>query len=356
VASDSDKWKHFERLVAAIHQTADKGAQVRWNETIHGRQFDVTIRFRKGLYDYLTVVECKDYEKPVPVEKVEAFITKSSDAHADHAVMASTSGFQEGAQQVARKHSMTLIHVTPSAEIDLSVFGAHWAGIIDALHVQTVELEYTDGEKKRLPEEANVMTYYVNQVLIQCGPERGTLQDLIYHHLPRFLGGGADAYEQHIIECPSGTRVIGPNDGEVPLKPLACVHVRVGMTTAKVVTGPVVIDPFLLVPDVKVTDVATGEEKTFSQHWLALGVDTVFAEGKFYEQPQLATYYYCDRINGNLATIYLVESFQHGRLIQAKMIVETKYANLYVPVSDKVVIERLQHRLSRLRPKEAKNI
>lgn len=198
------------------------------------------------------------------------------------------------------------------------------------------------------------MTYYVNQVLIQCGSERGTLNDLILHHLPPFLGGEADTHEQHTIECPPGTRVIGPNDGEIPLKPLACVHIRIGMTKARVVTGPFIFDPYVLVPDVKVTDVATGEEKKFSQHGLALGVDTVFAEGKFYEQPQLATCYYCERIEGNLATIYLVESFQHGRLIQAKMTVEKKYANLYVPVSDKAVIQRLQRRLNHLKGREAK--
>jgi hypothetical protein len=34
--------------------------RMRWNEVICGRQFDVTIRYRKGLYDHLTVVECKD--------------------------------------------------------------------------------------------------------------------------------------------------------------------------------------------------------------------------------------------------------------------------------------------------------
>jgi hypothetical protein len=90
-----EKWKHFERLVTAVHQVADQGAEVRWDETIAGRQFDVTIRFRRGLYDYLTVVECKDYEKAVPVEKVEAFVTKAADVQAHQAVMASTSGFQE---------------------------------------------------------------------------------------------------------------------------------------------------------------------------------------------------------------------------------------------------------------------
>jgi len=51
----------------------DPAAQVKWNDSINGRQFDVTLRFRKGLYDYLTVIECKDYSSSVPVGEVEAF-------------------------------------------------------------------------------------------------------------------------------------------------------------------------------------------------------------------------------------------------------------------------------------------
>src|ERR1022692_3466158 len=136
--------------------------------------------------------------------------------------------------------------------------------------------------------------YYANHVLIQSEAEQGTLSDLVQHHQPEFLGGEVDAYKDHVIPCPSGTRVIGPDDGEIPLKPLASVHVRAGMTKAHVLTGPVMFDPYLLVPDVKVRNVATGEEKTFSQHGLSLGFNTAFAEGTFYEQPLLATYYYCD--------------------------------------------------------------
>jgi hypothetical protein len=315
MAAASDKWKHFERLVAAIHQAADRGAQVRWNETIAGRQFDVTIRFRKGLYEYLTVVECKDYEKAVPVEKVEAFVTKSEDVQAHHAVMASTSGFQEGAQEVARRHNMTLLHVTASSEIDLSAFGAHWVGSVDALHIHRIELAYTDGETKQLPEEAHAMTYYVNNIFIQAGYERGTLNELIQHHLPTFLEGQTEGQKDHVITCRSGTRVTAPNDGEIPLKPLASIHVRVGMTKAGVITGPVMFEPYLLVPDVKVLNISTGEQKTFSQHGLKLGVDTTFVEGQFYEQPQLAMYYFCERVNGDLATIYLIESFQLGPIL-----------------------------------------
>lgn len=349
-----DKWQHFERLVAAIHQVANQGADVRWNEKIAGRQFDVTIRFRQGLYDYLTVVECKDYEKAVPVDRVEAFVTKAADVQAHHAVMASTSGFQEGAQEVARRHNMTLIHVTDSSDIDLScMFGARWAGTTDALHIQRVEFEYADGERKPLPEESHAFTYYVHHVIIQSEGEQGTLSDVLQHHQPQFLGGEIDAYKDHVIPCPAGTRVTDPDDGEIPLKPLASIHVRAGMTRAKTLTGPVMFDPYLLVPDLKVRNVATGEEKTFSQDGLKLGFNTTFTAGAFYEQPRLAHFYYCDRVEGDIASLYLIESFQLGRLIRAKLTVKTEYANLYVPVSDKTTIQRLQRRLAELKDLQA---
>jgi hypothetical protein len=347
----SDKWKHFELLVAAIHRAADQGADVRWDETIRGRQFDVTIRFRKGFYEYLTVVECKDCKNPVSVEKVEAFVTKSSDAQAHHAVMASTSGFQSGAQEVARRHNLTLLHVTDSADIDPLVFGAQWVGTTDVLHFQRIELEYTDGERKQLPEEANKMTYYVKQVRIRCGAEQASLEDVIQSHSPEFLGGEVDAYQYHAIACPPSTCVIGPDDDEIPLKPLACLHVRASTTKARILDGPVRFDPYLLVPDVKVRNIATGEEKTFSQHRLALGVNNTFVAGRFYEQPQAAMYYFCESVEGGVAHLYLVESFQHGQLIQAELTMKTEYANRYVPISDKAVIHRLQRRLDRLKPR-----
>jgi Restriction endonuclease len=153
----SEKWKHFERLVAANHKAADQGAEVRWDEKIDGRQFDVTVRFKRGLYDYLTVVECRDYATPVPVSDVEAFVTKAKDARANCAVMASPNGFQSGAQDVAARHDMKLIQVTESSEVDPTIFGATWGDEIDALSMETVELEYLDGTKTKLPDQPNVM-------------------------------------------------------------------------------------------------------------------------------------------------------------------------------------------------------
>jgi hypothetical protein len=339
------KWQHFERLVAAIHRVANDGADVRWNDKIGGRQFDVTIRFRHGLYEYLTVVECKDYSHSVPVEKVEAFVTKAGDAQAHYSVMASTSGFQEGAERVAREHNMTLIHVTETSDVDLSAFGIKWGAPGDVFHIERVELEYADGEKTALPDQSNALRYYMGHIRLQFGSERGTLDDLVENRYATLLEGATREYRDQTIVVPEGTQVIEPDDGEIPLKALAAVHLRAAITTGQPIIGPNLIDPYLLIPDVKVRNVATGEENTFRQHGLRLGHNNAFEKGKFYEQPQLASYYYCMDITGNLADIWLVESFQHGKLLRAKMTVETKHADLYLPVSDGKIVERLKRRL-----------
>src|ERR1700734_2228505 len=260
--------------------------------------------------------------------------------------MASTSGFQAGAERVAKNHNMTLIHVTDASNIDLSMFGANWGPTIPAFHIKRVELEYSDGEKTALPEQSNAMEYYVGHVIIEEGSQRGSLAEVLQNQVQVLLQKGAEACENHVVDCEPDTRVIAPDDGEIPLKPLARIHFQAGMSTAQTLTGPVKFDPYLLLHDVNVRDVASGEERHFSQHGLALGIDTTFEESKFYEQPQLAMYYYCDRIEGEIATLYLVESFQNGQLVRCRLKVNTEHACRYVPVTEAATIQRLQRRLA----------
>lgn len=56
----------------------------------------------------------------------------------------------------------------------------------------------------------------------------------------------------------------------------------------------------------------------------------------------------------DIAMLYLVESFQLGKLIRAKLAVKTEFSNLYVPVTDKVTLQRLQRRLADMKALEAK--
>src|SRR5690348_2466822 len=116
----------------------------------------------------------------------------------------------------------------------------------------TLSLNISMASGIALPEEANAMTYYVKHISLECGAEQGTLDDLLHYHSPAFLGGEIDAYKDHVLVCPSGTRVTGPDNDDIPLRPLACVHVRVGMSKARTLTSPVMFETYLLVPDVKV--------------------------------------------------------------------------------------------------------
>jgi hypothetical protein len=124
---------------------------------------------------------------------------------------------------------------------------------------------------------------------------------------------------------------------------------HVALTKAKTLRGPRQFDLSLLVPDVDVRNISAGESTRMSRHGLALGTAQCFEAGTFYEQPQLSSYYYCDQIVGGLATIYLVESFQLGSLLQAVFKVETRYASYYTAVRDSSIVERLKRRLAEIK-------
>jgi hypothetical protein len=108
------KWRRFEKVVAAIHRLKCEGALVQFDEKIIGqlskrkRQCDVTLRFSNGYYDFLLVVECKDKNRPVKVEEVEALCQKLRDIRADKGVIVSAHGFQAGAVAVAEKTGVDL--------------------------------------------------------------------------------------------------------------------------------------------------------------------------------------------------------------------------------------------------------
>lgn len=112
------KWKKFEKLVAGIHKMKEQGAEVVFDDKIVGkrtgeeRQVDVSVRFRHGYYEYLIIIECKDYKKKVSVDKVEALRTKMEDVGADKGVMVSTNGFQKGAVKAAAAYNIGLFTLT----------------------------------------------------------------------------------------------------------------------------------------------------------------------------------------------------------------------------------------------------
>lgn len=340
--------QRFERLVAAIHQALDPDATVTWNEKIEGRQFDVTIRFKKGLHRYLTVIECKEYANPVPVEKVEAFVTKAGDARANLVVIASSSGFQSGAVRAAERHNVTLLRLTDSPNVT-PLFGSTWDGSEVALHIKRIELHYADGDRSVLPETLGAMTYYTSKISVEIDGVRTPLREIAEKESLAVPGEAPlNCYQVVRVEFPPLTSLRAPNDGEYTSKEIRALEIHAGNVLARKLVGSLAYDLELLQPDVLVENILSGESQTISRQGLALGSADCFRPGKFYEHPQNGYFYYCEAIEGEDAKIYLVESFQHGDLIRAELTMNAKLSNHYWEVTDKRSIARLGRRLMQM--------
>lgn len=73
--------------------------------------------------------------------------------------------------------------------------------------------------------------------------------------------------------------------------------------------------------------------------------------GGFYESPKLGYKYYCERAENGEATLWLLESYQHGKLIQAQFAQKLIYANQdrYREITDRTEIQRLTAMLRQLK-------
>lgn len=253
-------WTEVELLTAALHHEECEGATVEWSQTIEGRQFDVTVRHASGFHEYLTVVECRNKKAKVPVGEVDAFVTKSQDVLANKAVMVSTSGYQSGGIEVAKRHGIVLLNLVERNDADPRA---------DDISVVTTLKNIKTGER-------------------------------IY------LGHGQNA----------NVELLDPR----LQKSLATKYALVDQG------GNTVSEAFL-------TDLRLGR-------WQEVEV------GKFYRQPVVNGYYFCEGMSpAGMVTWILIETFQHGELIQARMEQRQEYNSLYHLVTDKDVIRRLENRL-----------
>ena len=104
--------EYLERVVAGIQAVTTNGAEVTWNETINGRQFDVVVRFKLGTLRYLVVIEVKNRSRKAEAADLDEFVTKARDQNANKSVFVTASGFQNGAKAVAKRHGIDLFTVS----------------------------------------------------------------------------------------------------------------------------------------------------------------------------------------------------------------------------------------------------
>lgn len=107
-------WGGFERLVAELNKTGEVSVQhnaVLTGKSGAGRQVDVLIRHRQGLYEHLIVAECKYWNKAVDRATVDSLATTVREVGASRGVIFSRKGFQSGAITQAASENIALFVV-----------------------------------------------------------------------------------------------------------------------------------------------------------------------------------------------------------------------------------------------------
>jgi hypothetical protein len=355
------KWQAFERIIAAIHAETNGDAEVKWNEAINGRQFDVVVRFKLGLHEYLTVIECKDYSDRVSVDKVDAFATKTRDINANKAVMVAANGFQSGCLEVAARHGITLLTLHESVDKDAIPQGGRF---ITAFSIYRVRLVIAESGEEIVFEEWN-----------------GKLEYLMSHC--KLVSAGGTTTPIEVIEQWRGqeTVEIDQNESrfEVALAPdtvaeipfedpinVRAIRFHCKLVQASIGDGTAASRHLreLEVLQHELRDCITGgtvyKEK---QSTLNLGFDVDVMVGKFYSGLGGTSNYYCLERTDDLIDLLMVESYQHGDLIQVKFSVKPEDAKGFVEVDpkDKITLKRLiamladYDRTTEALSKEAKN-
>jgi len=142
--------RKYEQFVASLQQallnsdtiTTKKNIQIELNKKITDncgvvREFDLYWEYELGGLIYKTVIECKDYNSNIPLEKIDALIGKIRDIPDLRAIFATKKGYQSGAKQKAEYNKIDLLIIREQNDSDWKdVDGNSLIKIIDiAMHI-----------------------------------------------------------------------------------------------------------------------------------------------------------------------------------------------------------------------------
>lgn len=113
----------MQAIIDSENQGGQKNIKVRHNEIISDRfgierQFDVLWDYEQGGITYKTIIECKDYNSPVSIEKIDALVGKLADFPTVRGIIATTKGYQSGAKEKAKNCGIEILCVRNSNDSD----------------------------------------------------------------------------------------------------------------------------------------------------------------------------------------------------------------------------------------------
>jgi hypothetical protein len=106
-------WQQLQEDVAGLFRSlgcdADVDARVQGIRALH--KIDVWVRFEHFSLRHQWVIECKNWRKPVPKEKILALKSQIDDIGADRGILIAQSGFQSGAWRAAKSTNIDLMDI-----------------------------------------------------------------------------------------------------------------------------------------------------------------------------------------------------------------------------------------------------
>jgi len=137
--------KEYENFVAKLQQaildsekySEQKNIVVERNKIIRDkngldREFDLYWEYELGGFIYKTVIECKDYNSKIKLEKIDAFVGKTQDIPKLKLAFATKKGYQSGADEKAKQYDIDLLIVREQNDTDwVDEYGNHLMKIID---------------------------------------------------------------------------------------------------------------------------------------------------------------------------------------------------------------------------------
>ena len=143
----SNSGKDYEQFVAQLQQalinaefvTEQKNIEVQLNKKIMdscgiAREFDIYWEYDLAGITYKTVIECKDYNSRIPLEKIDALIGKTRDIPDLRAVFATKKGYQSGAKTKAEHNKIDLLVVREQNDSD-------WQDVDGTPFIKTINIQ-----------------------------------------------------------------------------------------------------------------------------------------------------------------------------------------------------------------------
>lgn len=116
--SSSYDGKDYEHLVYSIYRSLcedERFTEVKHNQKLPGpdgdRQIDVLVTHLHAGTNYVTVIECRDFQRKLTVTHIDAFASKLLDVNANKGIMISRKGFSNTARQKAKRLGIELCTV-----------------------------------------------------------------------------------------------------------------------------------------------------------------------------------------------------------------------------------------------------